>query len=248
MDTKILEKIGLTRNEGLVYLALLKTGTSKTGEILKESHLNSGKIYEILESLKLKGLVSESIINNVRNFTCAPPSEILEYLGKRKEEVEEDEQTVRSVLPDLERLRKTKIKAVKSITYIGLRGIKTAANEALNSMDSNEDILAMGVTELKDKNFNDFWKRWSDKRIRKKIIAKHIFSEKSSYYEEFRKMKHTESKVLTGLTPVTVDIFGNDKILILNYEEPVSCILIYDRNTATSFRHFFEQLWKLSKN
>ena len=33
MDTKILEKIGLTKNEGLVYLALLKTGTSKTGEI-----------------------------------------------------------------------------------------------------------------------------------------------------------------------------------------------------------------------
>ena len=52
MNAKILEEIGLTRNESLVYLALSKIGTSKTGEILKESGLNSGKIYEILESLK----------------------------------------------------------------------------------------------------------------------------------------------------------------------------------------------------
>ena len=60
-------------------------------------------------------------------------------------------------------------------------------------------------------------------------------------------MKYTQAKVLTGITPSAVDIFGNDKVMILNYQEPCSCILIYDKNIATSFRHFFNQLWRISK-
>ena len=247
MNEKILEKVGLTKNESIVYLTLLKEGTSSTGNILKKSELNSGKIYEILESLKRKGLVSESIINNVKYYTSAPPSQILEYLNKQKEELEKDELFIKKAIPDLEKLRETKTKEIKSVTYTSFRGIKTAADEALEHMNSKQEILAMGVTEKKDKKFNEFWKQWTIRRTEKKITAKHLFSEKGDYFNEFRKMKYTEVKFLEGLTPVTIDIFGEDRVLILNYNEPVSCIMIYDKNTATSFINFFYQLWKIAK-
>ncbi len=84
------------------------------------------------------------------------------------------------------------------------------------------------------------------KRIKNKIKAYHIFSERSDYYEAFKRMKFTEIRVLTAITPVALDIFGDDKVLILNYKEPASCILIYDVHTATSFKQFFEQLWKIA--
>ena len=61
MDTQYLERIGLTRNESIIYTSMLKTGTSTTGKILNASGINSGKIYEILEGLKNKGLVSGTI-------------------------------------------------------------------------------------------------------------------------------------------------------------------------------------------
>ncbi len=248
MEIKTLEKIGLTKNESKVYLTLIKEGSSKTGEILKNSGINSGKIYEILESLKNKGLVSESVVNRVKNFTAAPPSQILEYLEKKKREIEEDTELIKQELPKLEELQNKKTHKIKAITYTGFKGIKTAADEALSSMKEGEEILAMGVTEKKEKNFNEFWKLWSQKRINKKIIAKHIFSEYSSYYESFKKMRYTKVKILTGITPVTIDIFGKDKILILNYNPPYSCILIYDKDTATSFINFFKQLWNISKD
>ena len=108
METKILEHIGLTHNESIVYLTLIKEGISKSGEILKNSGLNSGKIYEILESLKKKGLISESVINNIKNYTAAPPSQILEYLNKQKEELEKDEQTIKEAIPELEKIREKK--------------------------------------------------------------------------------------------------------------------------------------------
>jgi hypothetical protein len=106
----------------------------------------------------------------------------------------------------------------------------------------------MGITHLKDEKFNRFWKGWSEKRIGMKINAKHIFSERSNYYKIFKKMRYTQARVLTGLTPVTVDIFGNEKVIILNYAEPVSCTLIHDKNTATSSRNFFYQLWEIAKD
>ena len=247
MELKVLEKIGLTKNESIVYQTLLRLGTSKTGEILKKSELNSGKIYEILESLKVKGLLSESLINNIKYFTAAPPSQILEYIKDKKEDIEKEEVMIKSALPELEKLRNLTSKETKSVTYTGLRGIKTAADEALESMNPKEDILAMGVTESKDEPFNKFWEGWQTQRINKNISQKMIFSEKSQYYKKFTKSKYTQARVLTGITPVTVDIFGEDKTLILNYGESPSCILIYDKNTAQSFRQFFKQLWKLAK-
>lgn len=246
MDTKILENIGLTHNESVVYLTLIKEGTSKSGEILKNSGLNSGKIYEILESLKKKGLVSESVINNVKHYTAAPPLQILEYLHKQKEEIEKDEQLIKKAIPELEKIMEKKTKEIKAITYTGFRGIKTATDEALEGMKKGEEILGMGITERKDKKFNEFWISWTEKRINKKIIAKHIFSERGDYFNKFEKMRYTKSKILEGLTPVTIDIFGKDKVLILNYNEPFSCTTIYDENTATSFINFFYQLWKIA--
>ena len=247
MDTKILENIGLTYNESLVYLTLLKIGTSKTGKILTESGLNSGKIYEILDSLEKKGLVSESIIDNVKYFTPAPPSQIIEYLEQKKAKIQEEEQEIKKIIPNLELLKKTQYTKIKAITYMGFRGIKTASDEALDLMKKGDEILAMGVTERKNPKFNEFWLNWSYKRIRKRVIAKHIFSEKSSYFQKFKKMKYTKVRLLKGITPVTIDIFGQDKVLILNYNETPSCTLIYDKNTAISFVTFFNQLWKLAR-
>lgn len=247
MEIKVLEKLGLTNTESKVYLALLKIGSSKTGEILKYSGLNSGKIYEILEGLKEKGLVSESIINNVKHFSAAPPSQLLDYLQRKKEDIESEEKELKKNLPFLENVRNEGIRETKAVTYLGLRGIKTAADEALDSMKSGEEILSMGVTEKKDKKYNDFWLGWTERRVKKGTVAKHIFSEEGGYYNSFKKLKLTEAKVLTGLTPVTVDIFGDDKVLILNYNKSESCTMIYDKNTAASFKNFFYQLWKIAK-
>jgi len=224
----------------------LKIGTAKTGEILRESGLNSGKIYEILEGLKNKGLVSESIVNNIRLFSAAPASQLLEYSNRKKDEISKEENELRKALPILDKMRASSDKDVKAVTYTGFRGIKTAADEALDSMKKGQEILAMGVTERKDKKYNDFWLGWTERRLKKGITAKHIFSENSDYYKTFRKFKYTEARVLTGLTPVTIDIFS-DKVLILNYTEPASCTLIHDTNTARSFRTFFYQLWKMTK-
>ena len=52
MIDDVLRKIGLTEYETKVYIALLDLGKATSGEILQKSNLNTGKIYDILGSLK----------------------------------------------------------------------------------------------------------------------------------------------------------------------------------------------------
>ena len=81
MIEQVLQEIGLTQNEIKVYLTLLELGESKTGEILKKSRLNSGRIYEILNSLQEKGLVSFILKSGVKYFRPADPKRVNDYLN-----------------------------------------------------------------------------------------------------------------------------------------------------------------------
>jgi len=247
MDSSILEKVGLTRNESLTYLTLLSSGTIKVSEILKKSGLNSGKIYEILEALKNKGLVSESNINNVRFFTASPPVEIIDYLEKQEQELLVKKELLKRELPKLEGSRKEKVSEVKAITYIGMKGLKTATNEALDAMKPGEEILAMGTVSRKNQEINDYWIKFGAKRIAKNIPNRLIFSEKGDHYNNIKSKPLNYVRFLPSITPATIDIFGEDKIIIFNYETPITSILIYDRNIAQSFKQFFEQLWRQAK-
>jgi sugar-specific transcriptional regulator TrmB len=248
MEIENLEKLGLTKNESIVYLTLIKSGTLKVSEILKKSGLNSGRIYDTLESLKHKGLVSESQLNRVKSFSASSPTQLKEYYDKRLNEFKKEEEVLEKSIPELDKIRDSTLKESKAVIYTGLRGLKTAVDEAFEKVNKKEEILGMGITSLKDEKINRFWINWQSRRIEKKIIAKHLFSEKSDFHKEFRKMKYTEVRVLEGITPVTVDIFGSKTVLIMNYKEPISCISIQDENTVQSFKQFFEQLWKIAKS
>lgn len=246
MDTESLEKIGLTRNETIVYTTLLKTGTTKTGQLLKESKLNSGKIYEILESLKAKGLVSETIKDNVKNFTGAPPQQLRNYLDQKKQEIDEEEKQIDKIIPELEILSKTKAQDKKIVTYSGFRGIITAAEEALENTKENEEIISLGISDVNYSTQN-YWNKWEQMREKKKITARYILSQKGKTYAAIHKLKNLKIKIMELNTPVGIDVYSDKIVLLLHYTEPMSCTLIYDEATATTFRSYFEVLWKTAK-
>ena len=114
-------------------------------------------------------------------------------------------------------------------------------------MKAGDSILGMGSTRFNQEKTKRFWKRYVKIRIRKKIQSRTIFSERTGYHQDYKKMKYTKVKVLEAITPVTVYVYGRDNVVIFNYEDSPSCIVIHDRNTADSFRNFFEQLWKIAK-
>ena len=59
-----LEKAGLTKIESKVYLSLLDLGPSLAGQISKHSGIHRRSVYDALDRLAEKGLISYIVKNN----------------------------------------------------------------------------------------------------------------------------------------------------------------------------------------
>ena len=83
-----LNKLGLTNGEARVYLSLLKLGSAKVGEIVKDSTISYSKVYDVLQRLSIKGLASQIIVENIRHFNAVEPYRLHEYIKRKEEELD----------------------------------------------------------------------------------------------------------------------------------------------------------------
>ena len=96
-----LEQIGFNKSEIKVYLTLLKIGSSTTGPIISESRTANSKIYEVLDKLIHKGLVSYFVKGNVKYYKATNPRMLLNYLDERKEKIEKEKEKINELIPSL---------------------------------------------------------------------------------------------------------------------------------------------------
>ncbi len=89
-----LKELGLTANEAKAYEALLNLGKSSAADVSKESGVPYGRIYPVLDSLQMKGLV-KIIPEKTKMFMPSDPESLSAVIKRRKEELDLIEQKVR---------------------------------------------------------------------------------------------------------------------------------------------------------
>ncbi|MEK6947906.1 MAG: helix-turn-helix domain-containing protein [Nanoarchaeota archaeon] len=241
MYEELLQKAGLTKNESLVYLTLLKIGKSQSGKIINEAKISSGKIYETLSKLIDKGLVKLVIENGIKNFIANDPKMLLIYLDDKEKEIIKKREELEKAIP-LMNIIKSNEKLENVALIKGFKGISTIV---YNSLENAKYIEIMGLTSNKDENFNNFWKKWHNQRVRLKKNAKCLFSDKNTdYWKFFKKLKHTEVREITTLSPSSVMIV-DDNTFIFSYQEEFICIHIQSYSISRSFSGFFNSLWNI---
>lgn len=85
------QKLGPGRKEAEVYLAVLSAGYGPAGRIAKQAGVSRPTAYEVLRSLKEKGLVVESKEKGKKYFSAESPDRIPGMLRAPKREVQEKE-------------------------------------------------------------------------------------------------------------------------------------------------------------
>ncbi|MFH1211984.1 MAG: helix-turn-helix domain-containing protein, partial [Candidatus Woesearchaeota archaeon] len=68
MENAVLREIGLSKNECRVYLSLIKLGSGTVQEISKKSNVHRANVYDVLNKLMEKGLVSYIIKKGKRLY------------------------------------------------------------------------------------------------------------------------------------------------------------------------------------
>ena len=245
MDTEILEKVGLTRGEIKVYVTLLELGLTRTGLLTTEAKVSRSKVYEILEKLMQKGLVSYVIRENTKYFEASDPKNLEEYLEKRKKELEATAQDLQNLIPTLERLQGQEEEKQIATVFSGYAGIRTVFNSILNELKKGDEYYAFAVGEPSyTKEFSTFIMNYHRKReekgIRVKLLAntnvkKRILTELGDY-------KHISFRFTEEKSPAATLIFGS-KVFIFTWNNPTA-FLIESHEIAQQYKMHFLDTWR----
>jgi len=244
MDTKILEKAGFTKGEIRVYLALLRLGETTTGDIIKKSKITGSKVYEILEKLIEKGLVSYIIKEKTKYFQASSPKRLLDYINKKEEEIKNQKRDIEKVIPSLEEIQKFKQKVQSSQIFEGYEGVKTVFNLILESLKPNEEYYAFSLgEELRNKNLMLFLQNYHTKRIRKNVKVKIIATSKEKpLFKKLSKLKNLQVRYYKNPVPLGVFIF-KDYVATFTFKEKPTVFLIKSDQVSNSYKEFFVNLW-----
>ncbi|HIH43355.1 TPA: hypothetical protein HA246_06960 [Candidatus Woesearchaeota archaeon] len=244
METKILEDIGLTKGEIKVYLALLELGSSTAGPIVNKSRVSPSKVYDILSRLIEKGIVSYIVKGKVKYFNAAAPERLLTFIGKRKEELNENEVKIREILPQL-KLKQSK-KEQKAEIFEGIRGIKTFFDMVYSECPNGGCVYAIGYPLLASKLFNAYFREFHQKKLKYKICAKIAYNYDAWFAKKREKRELCEQRYLPkGIaTPAWIYFFGDVVGIITVTEEQKICFMIKNKEVAESYLNYFNLIWK----
>ena len=251
MDGSILEKLGFTPGEIKVYLALLRLGTSTAGPIAREAKVARSKLYDILERLARRGLVSRVVQNGTRRFSVAEPARLKDFLRQRREQLERQEEEIDGLIPALELEYRLKNVRQEAEVFDGLEGLKNAREKYLRSMKRGDAVYFAGVPSSAYRRMEAYYADWNARRIRKGIQSYTIFTDVSRthpYVKQKIGHKHTFVRFLPKGVPCFAwfEIYGDTVVIAINHEKAFS-IVIHDRHVAQSYKTYFDLLWKISR-
>jgi HTH-type transcriptional regulator, sugar sensing transcriptional regulator len=245
MDDKILREVGLTDNEISVYKALLQLGSTTAGPLTKKAGIHRSRVYEALNRLIDKGLVSHKTKANRKYFQAQNPETLLNLLDERK-------QKLKKVIPDLLALQQEIPEKQEANVFEGYKGLKSVFDNAINRLKKGEEILVFGARsgqDISSETWNVFFSNFNKRRIEKGIKYKIIFNtdlKSSKVVKEFSKSKLTEVRFISQKTPAGINVHG-DNVAIIVWKKKPFAFLITSKESSESFREYFRVLWKLAK-
>lgn len=159
---------GLTLAEAQVYEVLLDFPYLAAGRIIQMTDLKRGTVYNVLESLKIKGLVEELTEFKVARFKAKHPAHIHELIDQKEGELKGLRQNLSGLI---ERYSLTNLRPGVR-TYDGISGMKKVLDDTLTS---KTEILTYVDSDAVEKYTKTVNAEYVDKRLKagvtKRIIA-----------------------------------------------------------------------------
>jgi len=236
MDIKRLQKLGLSRNEAKVYLALLESGESLAGRLSKKTQINRTTTYDALERLLEKGLISYSLQAGRKVFKPAAPQKIMENIQEQEKEAQE-------IIPQLNQLYAAKEQPQESRIHTGRKGIRSILQDILKC----REYVAFGSSgkflEIMKHDFIAFQKRKRELKIKSKVILNESSRKSESVQAAFTSFRFIPD---TYTAPTTTFIYGDSIAIIVWAQIPIATV-IKSKDAAKSYHSYFELLWKRAK-
>lgn len=237
-----LQKIGLSDKEARVYLATLELGQATIANIATQSGIKRVTTYPVLQSLIDKGLCSTYNKDKKVYFIAESPETVLSVLHIQKKQIEEREQLIKGVMPQLKAIYNRQEDKPTVRFFEGMEGLRSMILEQQKSTDK-EQFLVVPSDDL-DKVFEVEERKVSyDVRVAQNKKVKMLYTRQQGSLEA-RNPGDEYILVPSHDFPISCDlaIFGN-KIRIAALKGKLSGVIIDDENIATTLKSLFRLAW-----
>ncbi len=243
---KVLKNLGLTDNEITIYLDVLTYGESTAYDIGKRTGIYRVHVYDKLEQLMKKSLISQVYKGVKRCFSAANPSLILQIVDQQRADLEEKEKEVKDTVIELSRLmHRSKENTIVEV-FKGVEGLKYVLKDILKI---KKEVLITGIDDAKYEEALPIFMQQYFRDLRKFGIQERVITVKKKGVFQFPKeiAPTTQYRFLEeqNFNPTNTFIYGHS-VVIVTWGTPVTCVMINNKNLADTYRIHFEQLWKIA--
>ncbi|MDO8740875.1 MAG: helix-turn-helix domain-containing protein [Candidatus Woesearchaeota archaeon] len=242
-ELDVLEELGLSEAESKVYLALIETGSTLAGAVIKKTGLHRGTTYQILQRLKEKGLVSSVIKGKKQHFEPASPERLMDVLKERQEKLQE-------IMPILKsRLEASKEKQEVTV-YYGIKGIRSVLDKILEELGNKGEYYDFGVSGLFKDIMGPYWELWQKRKRKQGIKSYCIFNEEikeknSQLLKDYIGEARFHPKEYSSITDTM--IYKDTVILFIWTAKPPIAVVIKNKDNAMSYLNQFKLMWKQAR-
>lgn len=241
MHLEQLKVLGLTEGQVKVYSAILNTGISSINIIHEKTGLERRAIYDIINKLIEKGLISYTVEKGKRAYLCSPPSKLKEEANKRIEALRGFEK----MIPSIEETYNASKPKISIEVFRGKEGIKTIFEDMLNY---KENYFIGGGYYIIDL-LPTYWPQYNKRRIELGVkwynLGRHETKVRKIPKKKLFWVKYLP-KEFSG-SPSVVFIFG-DKIANVLWGEEWFAFMVQSKEIADNYRKYHKYLWdKIAK-
>lgn len=237
-DEAVLENVGLSKTEARVYLALNGLGEATVHAISKRSKTFRANVYDALDRLVDKGLVSYITKDNAKHYTTTDPVHLATI-------VKDKEMQLMEIIPKLKVMKLSSDDESVAIT----RGIIAIGNSLHEILEFREPIYAYGIPREASEVLMTKLPNFHRERLKRKIVMKHIYNfDAKERIRYLNKLPLTEARYIDNkLQSRVVTIVCGNRVLLIHHIKNAIVITIDNRDLADTYRGYFKVLYAHAK-
>jgi sugar-specific transcriptional regulator TrmB len=245
MYKDIFTQIGLSDNEAIVYEFLIKNGKVTAGDIIKKTTLKRGVIYNTLENLRKKDVISKRTKNKVSYFSPQHPEKLKELADEKETELQKAERNLEANMPELTSQFNLSTGKPGIKFFEGVEGVKKVLEDSLRS---KEEIYTYADIEAIVKHIDKINQEYVQKRDKLNIKKRAILID-SPFARKYLKNYH---RTTTDMKFIKHNI-NNFNTVMQIYDGKISYItltskikigaIIEDQNIYQMHKSLFKFSW-----
>ncbi|MDP2750885.1 MAG: helix-turn-helix domain-containing protein [Nanoarchaeota archaeon] len=235
MELQELSILGLTKGEIKVYSAILHIGSSSINNIHEKTGMERRAIYDIINKLIEKGLISYTVEQGKRTYQCAPTNKLKEEIKHKKEELDRFEK----IIPEIESIYKSSKPKISIEIFRGKEGIKTVFEDMLNYKDN----YFIGGRWYVAKEMPAYWIHYDKRRIKAGVKWHNLVLHDAPEAPTKKMISIKELPKDFSGSPTIIWIYGNKVVHVIWSPEFIAFVM-ESKDIAENYKKYFNYLWK----